>query len=368
MTVKVRLALVSVGELFGGVETHLLGMCTWAQRQGHEPLLILYHDRELARQARRLGVVPIILAQAGRFDLTNPRRLAKILADKRITVVHAHGYRAMVNVALARWFYRFGVVRTVHGLSESRGFLSRGAMKERIYLLLERVASKFSHAHTCYVTRDLQTDRRGRNTGTTSVVYNGIEPMDPAAYDRPADLAPSTYSFAAVGRVSRIKGLSFALSAMKKLDPALDVTLYIIGTGVLCEELGQEAMAMGLGDRVRFLGFKRNIYDYLAHIDCLIMPSLHEGLPYTILEAMSLGIPILASRVGGLSEVLDHEQNALLFEVGDVQEMVRQMELMVRDPALGKRLGAAAQLKQHRELTLDQMGSAYWSIYESLGG
>ena len=79
----------------------------------------------------------------------------------------------------------------------------------------------------------------------------------------------------------------------------------IIGTGPLTAELKGLAEELGVSDRVRFLGFKKNVYDYMAHCDALIMPSLHEGLPYTVLEAMSLGLPVIASRVGGLAEVLE---------------------------------------------------------------
>ena len=79
MNQEPRPAFISVGELFGGVERHLLGMCTWMQRQGREPLLILFFDRELARQAREIGVNPIILESSGSFDWRVPRRLADIL-------------------------------------------------------------------------------------------------------------------------------------------------------------------------------------------------------------------------------------------------------------------------------------------------
>ncbi len=88
------------------------------------------------------------------------------------------------------------------------------------------------------------------------------------------------------------------------------VNLIVIGRGSLEEELKELAVKLGVSHRVRFLGFKSGIYDYLAHVDGLLMPSLHEGLPYTLLEAMSLGRPVLASDVGGLGEVIEHGSTA----------------------------------------------------------
>lgn len=364
MTQEPRPAFFSVGELFGGVERHLLGMCKWLQRQGREPLLILFHDHELARQARELGVEPVILSSAGSYDLSVPRKLAVILAKRDINVVHAHGYRALVNAALARKHHRFAVVRTVHGLVEGKGLLSASAWKGRIYTWLEQRAARRANAAVCYVTRDLQQAYARADRGLdVCTIHNGIDPLQAEDFPRPPDLETGVFHFAAVGRVSQVKGLQFALEAMQRLDQTRPIVLNIIGTGPLAETLRAAAQARGLGNRVRFLGFKENIYDYLAHIDCLIMPSLHEGLPYTILEAMSLGTPILASRIGGLAEVLDHGQNALLIEVGDVDALAAAMGKLAGDPALGAALGQAGRTKQAAELSLEPMGAAYWGIY-----
>lgn len=358
-----RPAFLSVGELFGGVERHLIGMCTWMQRQGLKPVLILFHDRELARQAREIGVEPIILA-GGSFDLGAPRRLARILAEREINVVHAHGYRAMVNAALARRHHRFGVVRTLHGAAESAG-LSAGALKSRLYMWLERQAARRTRAEVCYVTQDLQranASAEGRLSCQT--VHNGIDPLRAEDFPRPADLTSDGFHFGAVGRISRVKALHFALDAMQRLDPALQARLDIIGDGPLRSELQAEVETRGLGDRVTFLGFRENVYDYLAHLDALLMPSLHEGLPYTILEAMSLGTPIIASRVGGLAEILRDGETALLVEVGDVDGLAAAMARMAGDSELSGRLSEAARADQAERLSLDRMGQRYWQIYE----
>ncbi len=357
-------AMCSVGELFGGVERHLLGMCEWFRRQGIKPLLILFHDRELAAQARESGFDPVVLESRGSFDLGVPRKLAELLREHKVNLVHTHGYRAMVNVALARRQYPFSVVRTVHGLVEPAPFLSLPWIKGNLYSWLEKTASKSTKATDCYVTEDLRIRYLGSGEGTNSFsIHNGIDPVGHEEFPRPLDLAEGVFNFAAVGRVSAVKNLETALHAMKIFDPETRAVLNIIGTGPSLEELKALADELQLGDRVRFLGFKANIYDYLAHIDALLMPSLHEGLPYTILETMSLGTPIIASSVGGLAEILEEGTTARLVSSGDTQGWAKAMMDLVKDPESAQILGKNGLEKQAESFSLESMGQAYWDIY-----
>ena len=93
------------------------------------------------------------------------------------------------------------------------------------------------------------------------------------------------------------------------------------------------------------------------------MPSLHEGLPYTLLEAMSLATPILASRVGGLAEVPQDQRTALLFEVGDVPGIVAAVQKLVGSANTAKRLAEAARREQNSRYTLATMSEAYLGVY-----
>jgi glycosyltransferase involved in cell wall biosynthesis len=164
--------------------------------------------------------------------------------------------------------------------------------------------------------------------------------------------------------VTRVKGLEYAIRAVAGLDPELKVVLNIIGTGPLVGELKALAEELGVGDRVRFLGFKDNVYDYLAHIDVLIMPSMHEGLPYTILEAMSLGVPIIASRAGGLVEAIDDNENGLLVPVGDIVALSKMISILERNRDTGEKLSILGRASQIKKYSLGTMGAGYRNSYE----
>jgi glycosyltransferase involved in cell wall biosynthesis len=357
-------ALLSAGELFGGVERHLLGMCTWLQRQDVVPLLVLFHDAELARQARAMGARCVIVPVSGALDPVAPRRLAEILAAEGTEVLHAHGYRAVVNGALARRRHRCALVRTVHGLPEPGGRRSPAGFKMKAYVELERFLGRRAGAAIAYVTDELRQRCALYDVGlVTRTIHNGMDPLDPAQYARPVELEAGRRHLGAIGRVSAVKGLQYAIEAMAQLDPGLGVVLNIIGTGPEVESLRNRAAGRGLGDRVRFLGFRSDVHAFMAHLDVLLMPSLHEGLPYTILEAMSLGVPIVASRVGGLRETLVDGESALLAPVGDVPALGAALARVLGDRNLADSLAAVARERQARQFDLDSMGGHYLEIY-----
>lgn len=373
----VRLALCSAGELFGGVERQLLGLCTYAQRRtGRFPLLVLFHDKELARQARALGAAPIVLKGRHRYDMVLVRTLESCLAAAHANVVHAHGYKAMIACALARRHRdagrragsviprAFAVLKTEHGRPEPTGANPVAWCKSRVNHFLDDWATERAADTVCYVTSDLARHGRPARGGVRrEVIHNGIDPLDRDAFSRPADLEPGFLHLAIVGRATKIKGIPVALRALASEDVSREVRLSIIGSGPCEEPLRREAAALGLGERVRFLGFRSNVYDYIAHLDGLLMPSLHEGLPYTLLEAMSLGVPLIASHVGGLAEVLRDGETGLLIPPGSVPALRAGIVRFAAEPSWRRALGTAAAAVQRRDYTLDAMGDKYWRLY-----
>jgi glycosyltransferase involved in cell wall biosynthesis len=128
------------------------------------------------------------------------------------------------------------------------------------------------------------------------------------------------------------------------------------------------AEARGITSRVHILGFRRNVFDYLAHCNVLLMPSQHEGLPYTLLEAMALGIPIVAARVGGLAEVIQDGSTGLLVPPQDSAALTRAILRLYEDPALRSRLGEQARLLQQTRYSLQAMTERYLAIYRKVVG
>ncbi len=362
-TLCMPVSVLSPGELFGGVETQILGLCTSLRENGIDILPILFHDRELAARLRGAGLKPVVLHAGYRYDPGAARRLADLVEGHGSRVLHVHGYRATVTAAVAGSRLSVAVVKTEHGLPEPGGSLV-GRAKSRLNHALDTWATQRLQAHVCYVTTDIMQRSEHTHMGLDRrVIRNGIPPLAREGRPRPPGLEPGFFHAGVVGRVSKVKGIPFALQALASSAAPGGVRLDIIGSGPQQESLRKEAETLGIGDRVRFHGFQRDVLDWLAHLDVLLMPSVHEGLPYVLLEAMSLGIPIVASRVGGLAEVLRHNETGLLVDVGDVGGLAQALARLAGGQDLARRLGATAAREQRDRYTLTRMVDDYLEVY-----
>lgn len=361
------LAICSVGELFGGVERHILGILSGLRTHGINSLLFLFHEGELAVQARAQGHEPIILPAENKSLLATSRQLACLLKRQRVQIVHVHGYKATIFCALARYWHPFALVKTEHGLPEPIADSSAQALRSRLYHFLADTATRWCGATICYVTKDLRTHYQRAHRGLrTIVIPNGVAMMDPNQFSRPIELHPDRFNLAIVGRLDTVKGHDLAIEAMAAEDLPSDVHLHIVGTGPRETQLRTLAEERRVATRVHFLGFRRNIYDYLTYCQALLMPSLHEGLPYTLLETMALGTPIIASRVGGLSEVLEHGATALLIPPGDALSLAQAIMQLRNDTLLCRQLGDNAQRVQRTRYSLETMTKSYLAAYQQL--
>jgi glycosyltransferase involved in cell wall biosynthesis len=257
------------------------------------------------------------------------------------------------------------LIKTEHGLIEPGGN-PVDWFKMRANGALDCMATRIGTDSICYVTAELEHYYRCLHWGLRrSIIHNGIQPLSKNTFDRPTDLDPRFFHLGIVGRVTRVKGISSAIRAFRSRSVPERVWLNIIGTGPDEDSLRRLSADLGVQHRVRFLGFKPNVHEYLAHLDALLMPSLHEGLPYTLLEAMSLGLPIIASRVGGLAEVLRDGHTACLVPAGDVELLSVAIAELVSSPERAKTMGLNAASEQRSVYTLHTMGEAYWRRYEA---
>jgi glycosyltransferase involved in cell wall biosynthesis len=357
-------AICTVGELFGGVERHVLEALSGLEAQGVSTLLVLFHDGKLAAEARKQGIEPIVLPGCNWSLPATARQLARILERRQVRIVHVHGYKATVFSALARHWFPFAMVKTEHGLPETLAGRPINTLRDRVYHLLDRVATRMAGATVCYVTMELQAHYRRTHLGLkVKVIPNGVANIDRHRLQRPPEFHEDWLNLAIVGRLDTVKGHHLAIEAAAMPGISPDLHLHIIGTGPCEADLRALAKDRGIADRVHFLGFRRNVYDYIAHSHALLMPSLHEGLPYTLLEALALGTPIIATRVGGLAEVMEHEVNALLVRPRDAKALAEAILRLHQDRDLCLRLSAEGRRLQQEKYSLKTMTERYLEVY-----
>lgn len=359
-----RIAIVAPGEIFGGAERQILTLMRALQLRGSAIRLLVFHEGELARRARSAHIATQVLGARVLLDVASLRELRRSLTAFQAEVVHLHGYRAAVYCGLVGGRDR-AAVKTEHGSLEvpSQRLLER--LKLGLYKRLETWATRRLGAHVVYVTEDLRRDSAPEDL-QASVIHNGIESLDPQQTAKPPEYEAGYVNIATVGRLEAIKGLDYALRAMTRPGMPAATRLHIVGSGPLLAELLALARNLGIQDRVGFLGFRENVYDYIAHADALLMPSLHEGLPYTILEAMALRTPILASRVGGLAEVLVHEESALLFEPASDAAIAAAVARLCQDSSLSTSLTTRALADCQRRFSADAMADSYLALFNTI--
>ena len=362
---KIRLAICAAGELYGGVERFVSTFAEYLHEKGGiEPVVVLFREGKLANRLRDADIDAITVLPRWKYDPMVVRRLVKLFKERRISVVHAHGYQATIWGAIAGKICGARTIKTEHGRMEPGRAFDVKKLQMHCNVLVEKLVIRCFVDHVVYVTRDLQSfhERSGSGDGS-SVIYNAIRPISIGSCTDLPDIDRTAFNIGIVGRLSPVKGHRVLLSALTRLNDLRDLRLSIIGDGVLRDELEKYCREQGLSHIVRFLDFRENIYDYIGAFDVLVMPSLYEGLPYTMLEAIYCKVPIIASDVGGLGEFLEHEVDAFLAPAGDEELLAAAIRRLYERTEERKRLADNAYAKLSSRFAFRQMVQSYLNLY-----
>jgi glycosyltransferase involved in cell wall biosynthesis len=170
-----------------------------------------------------------------------------------------------------------------------------------------------------------------------------------------------------VARLNRIKDQGTLLRAARLVADTLSgFTLDIVGDGPMHDEVHALAAELGLGDVVRFHGFRDDIGAVLATADLFVLSSLSEGISITLLEAMAAALPVVATDVGGNREVVLPEETGLLVPAGDAAALAEAMVAILTDPPRARRLGAGGLARVSRDFSIARTVAAYEEIYDTL--
>jgi sugar transferase (PEP-CTERM/EpsH1 system associated) len=201
----------------------------------------------------------------------------------------------------------------------------------------------------------------------TLLIANGVdtERFRPRAEGREGE----EFVIGTVGRIQDVKnhkGLVDAFALLRALLPQRRLRLAIVGDGPLFDALQRQVRDAGLEDAVWLPGSRTDIPELMRGFDVFALPSIAEGTPVTILEAMATGLPVVASKVGGIPEVVDDGATGLLVPPSDAQALADALATYASDPALAARHGAAGRQRVERSNSIAAMVSGYARLYDSL--
>lgn len=294
-------------------------------------------------------------------------RIARFLRRRRVDVVHVHNLAPLVYGGVAARLLgprRPAVVYSEHNQIYRANARAEGRFRRYVRLADQVVA----------VSDDLRRTLvdRLRIAPPVRVLHNGIDPapfegVDPSPVRRELDIGPDSFVVGTAVVLSEQKGVRFLLEAaglVRATDPG--VRFVVAGDGPLRAELERRAAELGLGDGVRFLGYRRDVPQLVAAFDAYVLPSLWEGLPLALLEALASGKPIVASRVGGNPEVVEHERNGLLVPPRSPEALAEAILRLRRDPALREAIRGRNQERFHRFFSIASMVNGHVPLYEEL--
>ena len=370
------LHLIDSGGLYGA-ERMLLALVAEQIRQGLAPMILSAGEpgidvKPLETEARRLALPVTVWRMRPGLNLREAWRIAVWARSGRYQVLHAHGYKFNILLALLpqRVRGRDSVfVTTLHGYLRAPF-----ATRLWVYEQLDRLALRRAQAVVIVAEsmRPLLPRIQGRNGRRLVFIPNGIDPAPPEPLPLPPEIAAFTRRYrtnmVVVGRLSREKGLTDLLEAVAGARAELeDVGFTLIGDGPLRTALEAHIAAEGLQERFLLPGYLDGVAAHLGHFDALLLPSWTEGLPITVLEALRAGCPVIATRVGELPSVLGDCPGAALVPPHRPAELAAAI-VRQANTAPGAAPSIASEERFRSEYTASTMAARYLSLYAATRG
>ncbi len=347
----------------------------WDQQGGNQATED--NRRRLEAAGIRCLILPTLTREVNpRKDVTTLRRLYRLFRDERPGLVHTHTSKAGALGRVAAWLAGVKtVVHTPHGHVYYGHF---DPVESWVFYCVERaLASRTTHMIALTeAERDEHLQRGVGRSDRFAVIPSGIDlerfRLVAERRDRHGRTAIPGLSLpsdavvvGSVGWLTDVKGHGTLIEAVAKLAPThLSVHLVIVGSGDRLSDYRARAARLGIADRVHFLGERRDVPDCLAGMDIFVLPSLNEGMGRALIEAMAAGLPVVASRVGGVPAVLEDGRSGRLVPPGDADALAAAIGALLAKPEDAMALARAGSARIGERFGAGAMVRAIESVYD----
>jgi len=355
----------------GGAENFGFALGSELARRGHDVLLLANRDNgPLLERPLPPGMSARALRRTSRLDPGILRFLWGALREFRPEIIHAHSYEASVwGRLLGLCAPESGVLVHVHSSRFVRNH-------SRLRVLTDRVL--FHRADRVLVLnasqRDFLRKRIGLGPEVIETVPNGI---DASAFARPDEFARAASSsrpgdavlrsVVSVASLTDVKNHATLLRAWVAVRAEFpDVRLVLVGDGPLRAELEAQCVSLGIAESVEFAGAQMEIRPYLWNADLFVLPSRNEALPLSVLEAMAAGLPLVATSVGAIPDIVQAPLCGLVVPPGDIARLSAAILGILRDPQAARRMGAAGAAEVRQRYSLDRCVDRIEEIYAAI--
>jgi len=359
---RVVLAIESSGP--GGAEHTLLHLAIGLRERGIDPVIATFEPGWLTERADDADVETWIVPQAPGWSIGWIPRFARRLARERITLLHGHEFAMSCYAGSAARLVRVPSVATLHG----RHWVASRRLRALAYRGLDAVGVRIAA-----VSDDLAgflAGASGLPRRSVAVIENGI-PIAPARDPHEVaslriemrsrlGLDAHTPLLVAVGNLYPVKDHASLVRALAGLE---GVHVAIAGRGDEQARLESLASELGVAARLHLLGLRDDVERWLAAADVFVHPSLSEEMPLAILEAMAQGLPIVATRVGGVPDALIDGETGVLVPSGDAQRLRDAIRALLGDEPRRRAMGRAARARAESRFSVERMVDRYLHAY-----
>ena len=345
---------------FGGAETMCENLTYALMAMGHSVTVVsLYNENTpIAQRMEASGVKILYLDKQLGLDLSMVPKLRKIMKQEKPDVVHTHLDVIKYAVAAARLCGIKRCIHTVHNVAHEE---AEGRLQKIVNTIYFKLGWSVPVALSPEV-RNTIVSFYGLKEEKVPMIYNGVDlgkclPKADYSLSKPAVLLH-------IGRFNEQKNHKGLLEAFVKiLKNHPDCCLNLIGDGELLEETMQYADSLGIREKVSFLGNRTNVYPFLQEADLFLLPSKFEGMPMTIIEAMGTGLPVVASAVGGVPDMLTNRESGMLVSC-EPEALADAVCALLESEQLRQSLGTTAKIKSE-QFSAGYMAKAYSEVYKS---
>ncbi len=360
--------IVTRSDDIGGVQIHVQDLSTALRAAGHDAVVLAGTNGVLADELGSRGVpyycLRYLARDVGPFnDARCFREVRVMLREIHPDIVSTHSTKAGFIGRIAARTLGIPTIFTAHGWGFTAG---RPRLQALAFWTVERATAAWTARIITVCESDRMAALRTRlTTGDRLVtIHNAMPDVAETVRARPGS---SPVRLVMVARFSRWKDQPTLLHALSGLKD-LDWRLTLVGDGPLRGQVEELAQSLGLGSRVSFLGFRRDVAEQLARAQLFLLISKWEGFPRSILEAMRAGLPVIASDVGGVQEAVVHGETGFVISPGDVDHLRDCLHSLIIRSDLRVNFGASGRARYEDRFTFDRLVERTTQVYESVLG
>lgn len=348
----------------GGAEMIVSRIAASLDRDRFRSVVALYSPGWLKDRCDADGLKTQVIPINGMFDWKWVRECCSLVRRENTALIHAHEFTGNTYGTLVAKLCGVPLVGTIHGKS----YFLEQAKRRMAYRMVSRLA------HMVVVSKDLRTFvATSLNISETALelIYNGVNlPSPPPQEEKDRvrtelGIRPNDFVLGIVGSLYPVKGHLHLFEALRTIiKDCPNTKLLVIGRGDLEVTLKEEVHRLGIDREVLFLGLRSDVPLLLSLLDVFVLPSLSEGLSMAILEAMAAGKAVVASKVGGNSELVAEGQTGYLVPPQDSVSLADRVLKLLKAPDMVRQFGAAARARASQHFSHERMIEQYQDLYE----